>query len=76
MNHTDKTKPPHYGFMVKGVEADALDVIQALELDFNLGNVVKYVVRAGRKQGETPLDDLRKAREYLDRRIAFLQELP
>lgn len=46
---------------------EAIDVIEAWGLGFNLGNVVKYVSRAGRK-GDA-LEDLRKARWYLDREI-------
>ena len=40
-------------------------------LSFCLGNVVKYCARAGRK-GE-PLEDLLKARTYLDYEIARLE---
>lgn len=43
------------------------DCIDECELNFNLGNVVKYVCRAGKK-GER-LEDLEKAKDYLDREI-------
>ena len=55
--------PPHY--QAGGLEV--IDVIEAFRLDFHLGNVVKYILRAGFK-GDA-LEDLRKARWYLDRRI-------
>lgn len=55
--------PPHY--QANGVEA--IDVIDAFGLGFNLGNAVKYLLRAGRK-GDA-LTDLKKARWYLDREI-------
>lgn len=55
--------PPHY--RANGVEA--IDVIEAFELGFNLGNAAKYILRAGRK-GDA-LEDIRKARWYLDREI-------
>lgn len=42
-------------------------------LGFRLGNVVKYVSRAGKKDGCSVLEDLRKARVYLDRHIARLE---
>jgi len=58
--------PPHYSH--SGIEA--IDVIEAWGLGFNLGNVIKYVARAGHK-GDT-LEDLRKARWYLDREIGRL----
>jgi len=43
------------------------DVIDAFGLDFYEGNVIKYLVRWRKKNG---LEDLRKARTYLDRIIA------
>lgn len=45
------------------------DFIDDMEFNFNLGNVVKYVSRAGKKEGESRLTDLNKARDYLDREI-------
>ena len=55
--------PPHY--TVGGLEV--IDFIEAKQLSYHLGNVVKYVVRAGHK-GD-PLQDLQKARWYLERAI-------
>lgn len=60
-------KLPHYNS--GGVEA--IDVIEAFGLGFNLGNVIKYVLRAGRK-GDA-LEDLEKAAYYLDREIDKLE---
>lgn len=51
---------------------DVIDVIEAWHLSFHLGNVVKYVARAGLK-GNTS-EDLEKARWYLDREIALWKE--
>jgi len=59
--------PVHYN--VGGIET--IDYIEAKELGYHLGNVVKYVSRAGHK-GER-LEDLKKARWYLDREINNLQ---
>lgn len=56
-------RPPHY--TAGGIEV--IDYIEAKGLDYNLGNVVKYISRAGKK-GDG-LEDLRKARWYLDRAI-------
>ena len=39
------------------------------DMNFNLGNVIKYVVRAGHKTGAEYLDDLGKAEWYLQREI-------
>jgi hypothetical protein len=55
--------PPHYS--ANGVEA--IEVIEAFGLGFNLGNVVKYVLRAGRK-GDA-VNDLQKAYWYLAREL-------
>lgn len=45
------------------------DCINDCDLNFNLGNVVKYVCRAGKKEGSDMLDDLMKARDYLSDEI-------
>ena len=46
---------------------EAIKVIEAWNLGFALGSALKYIARAGKK-GDT-LEDLRKARWYLDREI-------
>lgn len=48
---------------------EAVDVIEAWGLNFALGNVVKYVARAGLKSGDVA-GDLKKARDYINREIA------
>ena len=62
--------PEHYTY----ADIEPKDAIRGWNLNFNLGNVVKYIVRAGRKDGNTILDDLRKARQYLDFEIEFLEK--
>lgn len=57
--------PVHYG---GDTVYEAIKVIEAWGLGFCLGNALKYICRAGRKGSE--LDDLRKARWYIDREIA------
>lgn len=59
--------PPHYGGKENPYEA--IKVIEAWSLGFCLGNTVKYISRAGKKSPETTLEDLKKARWYLDREI-------
>lgn len=51
---------------------EVFDVIEAFGLNFNLGNVCKYICRAGRKTFD-PLPDLRKAAAYLEREIERLE---
>lgn len=58
--------PDHY--TSGGVEA--IDVIEAWGLGFCLGNALKYIARAGRKDPTKRLEDLQKARWYLEREIA------
>lgn len=59
--------PTHYGG--KGNVYEAIKVIEAWELDFCLGNVIKYISRAGKKDSAKELEDLNKALWYLNRRI-------
>jgi CO dehydrogenase/acetyl-CoA synthase alpha subunit len=61
--------PSHY----KGNGMEAIDVIEAFGLDksFCLGNVVKYVLRSGKK--DATIQDLKKARWYLDRQITRME---
>ena len=61
--------PSHY--RSGGIEA--LDVIEAFGLDFVRGNVIKYTLRAGRKDPSKTIEDLEKAKFYLDREIARLK---
>ena len=64
-------QPSHYQGR-GGITAN--DVIRAFELNFALGNVIKYVLRAGRKSGEPAHDDLRKALWYLHDEFAQQSE--
>lgn len=58
---TSQNTPPHYQGTIQPI-----DLINAQDLNFNLGNVVKYVCRAGKKQGENILSDLEKAKDYIN----------
>ena len=62
--------PAHYGGADNPYEA--IKVIEAWGLGFNLGNTVKYISRADLK-GNT-IEDLKKARWYLDREISNLEK--
>lgn len=61
--------PAHYGGADNPYEA--IKVIEAWELGFCLGNAVKYISRAGKKPGVDVVEDLKKARWYLDREIGL-----
>lgn len=60
--------PSHY---TAGRSIEPIDAIESWGLGYRLGNVVKYVSRAGRK-GDA-VQDLKKARRYIDREIAALE---
>jgi len=60
--------PKHYN---RGIEA--IEVIEAWELDYCLGNVVKYICRSGIKDPAKDIEDLKKAAWYLNRRITQLE---
>lgn len=64
--------PSHYTF--GGLEV--IDAIEAWSLGFALGNAVKYIARAGRKDPAKHVEDLKKARFYIDREIARLERRP
>lgn len=55
--------PQHY----QGKGLEAIDVIESFELNFNLGNTIKYVLRAGKKGNKK--EDLEKAVWYLKREL-------
>lgn len=65
LTHDFVNNPPHY--TDGGI--DTLSFIEAKDLNFRLGNVVKYVSRAGKKLDSDPIQDLEKARFYLEREI-------
>ena len=67
-DNTNKT-PKHYQGTIQPI-----DLIDAQDLNFNLGNVVKYVCRAGKKQGENVLSDLEKAKNYINYEIERIKK--
>lgn len=67
-------RPEHYGG--NGNVYEVFNVLEAwgLDKDFYLGNVIKYLARAGKKDASKELEDLEKAEVYLKRRIAELKK--
>lgn len=61
--------PAHYKSSA-GIES--IEVIEAFELNFRLGNVIKYILRHDKKG--RALEDLKKARWYLNREIEKMEE--
>lgn len=62
--------PSHYG---GDTTYEAIKVIEAWDLGFNLGNGVKYISRAGKKDKARTVEDLKKAVWYLEREIKKLE---
>lgn len=66
---TDNIKPNHYKLNIKGQDVEVMDIIDAVVKDMDgrkgyiVGNILKYVCRAEKKNG---LEDYKKARTYLD----------
>ncbi len=66
---TSQNTPSHYQGTIQPI-----DLINAQDLNFNLGNVVKYICRAGNKQGENILTDLEKAKDYINFEIERVKQ--
>lgn len=69
MSGNSVVHPSHYNIG----KIEVIDAINEWQLDFNLGNVVKYVARAGHKDASKTIEDLEKAKFYLEDEIARLQ---
>lgn len=70
MSDDSVNHPKHYNSHPSGVEC--IDIVEYFP--FNVGNAIKYLWRAGMK-GDA-LEDLKKARWYVDRAIAQLERFP
>lgn len=64
--------PDHYQFG-KDDTYEVIKIIEALEMDFHLGNTFKYIARAGKKETDKEIQDLKKALWYLQRKIDLLE---
>ena len=67
----DIYNPDYY----KTGKIEVSDYIEDKGFNFFLGNVVKYVSRAGKKDGNSAIQDLRKASWYLNKEIARQEQL-
>jgi len=68
----EEQRPEYYGG--KDNTYEVFQVLEAwgLDKDFYLGNVIKYLARAGKKNKSTEKEDLQKALVYLQKRIDSL----
>jgi len=67
--HDPINHPAHY----TSGKFETIDVIEDWGLGMHLGNAVKYISRAGKKDPAREIEDLKKARWYLDRHISNLE---
>ena len=52
---------------------DVIDIAKDYKLNFNLGNVIKYVLRCGKK--DDPISELTKAKDYIERELEYLRSI-
>lgn len=62
--------PDHY----QSTRIEAIDIIEAFNLNFSRGSAIKYILRAGKKPHESEIDDLKKAVWYLNREIERIEK--
>jgi hypothetical protein len=61
--------PAHYRMAVEPIDAMAVWMTREELTGFYRGNAIKYVARAGKKDGAAAIDDYKKALDYLERLI-------
>ena len=66
--------PDHYGGEDNPYEVIKIAEATGLDKDAYLFNVLKYIVRSGKKDDNPPVQDLKKALFYLDRRIKTIEQ--
>lgn len=69
MNENAVNHPSYYQGKI-----EVIDFIEDKHLGFNLGNCIKYIARAGKKNPEKRIEDLKKARWYLNREIGNMEK--
>lgn len=65
MNNDNVNHPSHY----TSGNIEVIDFIEDQKLDYHLGNAVKYIARAGKKDPDKFIEDLEKAIWYIKRKI-------
>jgi hypothetical protein len=71
-NRTTVNHPKHYNTG----KIEVIEFIEDQQLGYHLGNAVKYLCRAGRKDENKFVEDLEKAIWYIKRRIELKSEIP
>jgi len=68
--HDAVNNPSHY----TDGKIEVIEFIEDKNMDFHLGNAVKYIARAGKKDPSKLIEDLEKAQWYLNRKINNLKK--
>ena len=63
--------PSHY---TQG-NIEVIDYIEDKRFGYHLGNVIKYISRAGLKESSSKIEDLKKAQWYLNRYIKLIDTM-
>ena len=74
LKNKESSNVDHPGHYMKDSGFEVVDVIDAWKLDFELGNAVKYIGRAGKKNPDKTIEDLEKAVWYITRKINSLKK--
>jgi hypothetical protein len=74
MANTKKHDPVNHPSHYTDGKIEVIDFIEDKKLGFHLGNAVKYIARAGKKDPAQTLQDLKKAQWYLNRHINNLSK--
>lgn len=64
--------PPHYTWIKEKCGIEVIDITR--HMDFCLGNAVKYILRSGRKEKASEIEDLKKAIWYISDKIDQLEK--
>jgi hypothetical protein len=67
-------RPSHYQIEIGGKAIQVIDLIEAYALNFSMGNALKYLLRAGRKDPLKEAEDLKKAAWYLTREAERIEQ--
>lgn len=68
MENDNVNHPSHY----TSGNIEVIDFIEDQKLDYHLGNALKYIARAGKKDPNKTVEDLKKAIWYIEREIMLL----
>lgn len=71
MKNSNVEHPSHYTWLKEKCGIEVLDITR--HMDFNLGNAIKYILRAGKKDPLKETEDLQKAIFYINDKIKMLE---